>query len=197
VQAIEFQRSSTSLQASPVHRYSGTRNSHHRSASGNPSRSRAASSVSASYESTANAEFFSALVKDKDEMEYAMSIEKLTKGENATDEMKDLWSSYKGMKEYYFPLMRTYIAENRGFWANKLKTGGTLSNLETGLVWLFTLGRGTEMKTGCLQMQAKSMSLLNEYIPLWQKANRNRRFPWRFFNLQVGKVMEHHVRTVR
>lgn len=132
-------------------------------------------------------------MKDKSELAYANSLEEIANAPDATQDMKDLWSSYKGMKNFYFPRMQEYIADNRGFWAKKLKAGGTFSNFETGLVWLLTLGKGTDMKTGCLQMQAKTMSLLSEFQAIWQQGNNNRRFPWRMFNLQVGKVMEHHV----
>lgn len=96
-----------------------------------------------------------------------------------------LVSALGGLESAYVREVGAYVDRVRPYWSEKLGSGGTLTNLESGLGWMVTLGN-ISLESGCVEMQAATYAVLTRFKPSG----------WQVKRIMIGAVFEHHAVVV-
>lgn len=98
---------------------------------------------------------------------------------------KSLPSALAGLESAYMREIGAYVNRVRPYWSEQFGSGGTLTNLESGLSWLITFGN-TSLESGCVEMQAETYNVLTRFKPSG----------WEVRRVMIGDVFEHHAVVV-
>ncbi len=96
-----------------------------------------------------------------------------------------LVSALGGLESAYLKEVGAYVNLVRPYWSEKLGLGGTLTNLESGLSWMMTLGN-VGLEAGCVEMQKATYDVLIRFKPSG----------WQVRRIMIGDVFEHHAVVV-
>lgn len=89
------------------------------------------------------------------------------------------------LERAYLSDVGIYVDRVRPYWSEKLGTGGTLTNLESGMSWMLTLGNSS-LDSGCVSMQSETLRVLKKHKPPG----------WEVRPVVIGSGMEHHAVAV-
>ena len=89
------------------------------------------------------------------------------------------------LENEYVNQVGKYLEGARPYWASLIGSGGTLTNLESGMAYLVTFGN-SGLESGCVQLQAKTYNVLVKHKPVG----------WKIARVMIGSVMEHHAVVV-
>jgi hypothetical protein len=74
---------------------------------------------------------------------------------------KTLPTALSYLEKEYISQVGKHLEEVRPYWAEKFGSGGTLTNMESGLSWIVTMGHSS-LESGCVSLQAKTFKVLNQ-----------------------------------